>query len=309
MINIAIVVPSIREKSLAKFISAWSNLIEYHKVVLVIVHDGDTPFIEVCRFSNKINALVREVKYETIADIMGTITDMRGNDINLIYNFNDGVRNLGFAYVAKYLPDIDIIISLDDDVEPHDDTIKNHLVALYQNVCTTWINSTNEDYMRGVPYNIRNEAEVWVSHGTWVGVPDYDAPSQLTKVMRQQTPNKCVVPKGILYPHCAMNFAFKREALPYVYQAPMGPKIGLDRFADIWGGIEMKKDLDRLNKAVVNGFSQVRHKRASNVYINLQKEAKGIEMNDHYGQDEYFKLFESRRNSWKEWIKANDSRK
>lgn len=281
--DIAIVIPSIRPEIWKIFLENWTELIRKHNANLITVWDGEKPIVQ-----------HEEQKYP--------IEKIMNKQIDLIYNLNDGVRNLGFAYIARYLPNARYIISLDDDVLPFGDTIADHIMALSKKVPLSWMNTTMTDYMRGFPYNIRSEAEVWVSHGLWTNIPDYDAITQLVNGIKPQEFYKGPIPKNILYPHCAMNFAFKREALPYVYQAPMGHKIGLDRFADIWGGIEMKKDLDKLGKAVVSGYAVVNHTRASDVYKNLQKEVKGIELNDHYGENEYFKLFFEKREKWKEWV-------
>ena len=286
---VCVVVPTISAGLLReKFLPAWEALFDEHGVRLLVVNDGEHP----------------EVVDYTLGTSWG-IEEM-GKDADLIYNFNDGVRNLGFAYVAKNLPEVEYIISLDDDVAPLGDTVQDHLDALNRDVPVSWINTTMTDYMRGFPYNIRDEAEVWVSHGLWTKNPDLDGPTQLVNGTRPQDFYRGPIPKGILYPHCAMNFAFKRAALPCVYQAPMGKEVGLDRFGDIWGGVEMKKDLDKLGKAVVSGYALVEHTRASNVYKNLQKEARGIELNDYYGDDEYFKLYFDRRKKWKRFINRSN---
>jgi reversibly glycosylated polypeptide/UDP-arabinopyranose mutase len=276
--KIALVIPTIR--NLNSFSEAWTDLIIKHKADVIAVYDGEEPY-----------ALVRGRKYFP--------EEILGDDADLIYNLNDGVRNFGFVMAAHL--GYDIVISLDDDVIPDGDTIQDHINALSQNWPITWF-STADEYMRGFPYNVRQEAPCWVSHGVWKGVPDLDGPSQLIFGPHEVKFPKCPVPKGILFPFCAMNFAIRKEALAYIYQAPMGKEVGLDRFADIWGGVELKKDMDTLGKAVVTGFASVTHLRASNVYKNLQKEAKGIELNDHYGEDEYFKLFHEKRARWKNLI-------
>jgi len=274
---IAIVVPTIRPKSYEGFIDTWMGWFDVHNVKVVTVWDGVHPMV--CG--------------KTIKEVMGKYSD-------LIYNFNDGVRNLGFAYVQRFLPEVDTIITMDDDVEPSGDTLNDHLDALERFVPTSWLSTTSE-YTRGFPYGVRTEAEVVLSHGVWEGVKDWDAPTQLVRGNPDVTFYKGVVPKGVLFPVCSMNLAFKRKMIPYMYQAPMGPKIGLDRFADIWGGIEAKKDIDRLGWAAVTGYATVKHTRASNVFINLQKEVKGLAMNEEYGKGEYFKLFQEKRKRWKEF--------
>jgi reversibly glycosylated polypeptide/UDP-arabinopyranose mutase len=266
-------VPTIRPESWDTFIEAWQPLFDKHNVTLIKVEDGVNP-----------NANNLSVK------------DIMGKDSDLIYNFNDGVRNLGFAYVAKLLPDIEVIGTLDDDLKPLGDPIQDHLDVLGGKTPVTWL-STASHFMRGFPYNIRREAEVVLSHGVWQGVKDWDAPTQLVLGNQSVEFYKGTIPKGIFYPMCGMNVAFTRKLLPYMYWAPMGFD-GFDRFADIWCGIESKKVIDENGWAVVTGYSQVFHERASDVWKNLQKEAKGLSLNEHYGEDDYFKMYADKRRRW-----------
>lgn len=285
---IAVVVPTIRPDSYAHFLEAWQPFFHKYQIEIVKVEDGENPHV------------IHNEKNMSINDVMGEYED-------IIYNFNDGVRNLGFAYIARFLKEADTIISFDDDVEPYGDTIADHMHALSLFVPVSWM-STASEFTRGFPYSLRQEAEVVMSHGVWHGVADWDAPTQLTQGNKPLSFYKGPIPKGIYYPHCAMNFAFKRKMLPFVYQAPMGEKAGVDRFADIWMGIESKKEIDKNKWAVVTGYSAVKHERASNVYVNLVKEAKGIKMNEEYGKDDYFSLYNDRLLKWKkciyEWEKS-----
>ena len=279
--SIAIVVPTIRD--IFNFKSKWADLIKKHSADLIIVYDGKNPIVEL---NNK--------KY-SIKDIMGR------KYADLIYHFNDGIRNVGFALAGelKY----DYILSLDDDVTPIGDTIQDHLDALNKKYPISWLNTSMTEYMRGFPYNLREEAECWVSHGVWEGIPDYDGIRQLSGGIKKQEFYKGPIPRGVLFPMCAMNFCFKREALPYIYQFPA--TLGVNRFCDIFGGIECKKDLDRLGKCAITGFSKVYHERMSNPYDNLIKEAKGIRLNDNYElsqNDEYFILSQEKRKRWKEFV-------
>lgn len=288
--EIAVVVPTIRPDSYKKFLNEWMDLFVKHKITVVSVFDGAIPYIQ-----------MGDHKY-FIEDVMDEYSD-------IIYNKNDGVRNFGFAFIVRNLPEVKYIISFDDDVYPIFDTdpIQEHLDALQMRVPVAWLSTANK-YMRGFPYGVREEAEVVMSHGVWRNVPDFDAPTQLVNGSSDKGIDyyKGPIPKGIFYPHCAMNFAFKRKALPYIYQAPMGYKVGLDRFADIWMGIECKKDFDELGWAVVSGYSTIWHSRASNVWDNLIKESKGLKLNEQYGQDDYFKLFHKQREKWKDYIRCKD---
>lgn len=275
---IAIVVPTIRDECLQRFKEGWNSLITKHDALLIVVRDGDNPMIG----------------SEYARDIMG-------KDYELIFNKNDGVRNAGFWYISKYLPEVDTIITLDDDVLPLGDTIQDHLDTLNRRVPISWVKSCSE-YTRGFPYAVREESPVMISHGLWKGVADWDAPSQLINGNPDIKLVSQPVPKGIYMPFCGMNVAFKREVLPYMYYAPMGYKVEMDRFADIWLGINLTRICAEKNWAIYNGGAVVRHERASNVWKNLQKEAKGLEINENYWNgdesDPYFKLYNSKRKKW-----------
>lgn len=257
---IAVVVPTIRPEKIEEFKQIWKNLFDAYKVALLIVYDGDNPRVE----------------DKSVEEVMGK------KYAHLIHNHQDCVRNLGFAYIAKYLPDIEYIITLDDDVEPYYDSIGNHIKALKTRTHLSWI-STATDYMRGFPYGIREEAEVVISHGVWEGDKDWDAPTQLVKANPRVQWLVGPIPKGIFFPMSIMNVAFKRKALPIMYQIPMID--GYDRFSDIWSGIHIKRECDKKNWAIATGFSMVYHKKLSNVFKNLQREAKGIERNETYWKD------------------------
>lgn len=289
MKNIAVVVPTNRPEKMVTFLEKWEPLFHKHNITPIIVEDGEKP---VLHFMNE----------EYHIDGKWSVKDIMGKDSDLIFNKNDGVRNLGFAFIEFYLPETEIIITLDDDVEPCGDTIQDHLDALERRVPVSWL-STATEYMRGFPYGVREEAEVVLSHGVWEGVKDYDAPTQLVEGNKDCGFFKGTIPKGIYYPMCGMNIAFKRKMLPYMYYAPMGYRVGMDRFADIWLGIESKKIIDKKGWAVVSGYSKVFHNRASNVMINLAKEAKGIALNEKFWEgdenDPYFKLYEKCRKRWK----------
>jgi reversibly glycosylated polypeptide/UDP-arabinopyranose mutase len=280
---LAVVVPTIRPESFKKFADAWEPLLNKYNVHFIKVEDGDKPM----------------ANFLSVKDIMG-------KDADLIYNKTDGVRNLGFAFVAKYLPNVDTIITLDDDTLPIGDTIKDHLDTLNKRVPINWI-STASEYMRGFPYGVREEAEVVLSHGVWEGVADWDAPTQLVNGNKPVEFYKGPIPKGIYYPMCAMNVAFKRKMLPYMCQAPGGPVAGMYRFTDIWCGINSKREIDKRGWAVYTGGARVRHERASNVWKSLRGESLFIEENETYWKGDekhpYFRLYNSYRKRWEKFIK------
>lgn len=301
---ISVVVPTIRPQSFAVFMDKWADLFRRYQVKVFPVFDGE------------------EVKYTTYKNYnFETLTGIPEEYKDVVFNLNDGVRNLGFLEAIKY-PSTSVILTLDDDVYPIDgtDPIKEHLDALYERwdlggsdwearrFPISWFTTASE-YMRGFPYGVRSEAEVWVSHGVWEGVHDYDGPTQLVNGNKKATFYKGPIPKGALFPCCGMNLAFRVEATPYMYFAPMGKALGVQRFADIWMGVRMKRQLDIIDKAVVSGYSTVWHSRASNVFNNLEQEAKGIKWNetwwDRFSTSEedsqnvaYFAMYAEKRQQW-----------
>ena len=289
--KLAIVVPSIRPESLSIFMEKWRSLFEKYNPEIFVVKDGENP---------EVKSLGSVKKIFTHKEIMGEYED-------LIYNKNDGVRNLGFALIHKSFPQVEYIYTLDDDVYPNgNDPIAEHLTALQARVPVSWI-STASRYMRGFPYGIRDEAEVVLSHGVWANVADYDAPTQLVNGNLPVTFYKGAIPKGIYYPMCIMNVMFKRKLLPWMYQAPMGYRVGFDRFADIWSGIVSKRAIDENGWAVVSGYSTIWHDRASNVFVNLKKEAPGLPLNEGFYKgeesDPYFQIYKDQLARWQEFLK------
>lgn len=287
MSNIAVVIPTIRD--MGPFMEAWQPLFDKHNVSLVVVKDGEEPTVEATEFSSGVKG------------IMGKYADA-------ITNFNGGVRNLGFAYVAKFLPDVEYILTLDDDTKPIGDPIQDHLDILNKRVPTSWM-STASQYMRGFPYKVREESEVVLSHGVWEGVADWDAPTQL--VLGSHRPvefPKVPIPKGIYFPMCIMNVMFKRKMLPWMYQAPPVPELNIGRSDDIYCGILAKRFIDEQGWAAVTGFARVHHERASDVYKNLNAEAKTIELMESFWQGDeshgYFKIYREKLALWQTYLSS-----
>lgn len=282
--KIAVVIPTIRPETMDAFMEAWRPLFVVHGCEVIVVHDGKEP----------------TVNGETAGEVMGR------KHARAITNFNGGVRNLGFAYVAEYMKDVEVIITLDDDTRPIGDPIQDHLDILNQQVPVSWF-STASQYMRGFPYSVRDEAEVVLSHGVWEGVADWDAPTQL--VLGSHRPvdfPKAPVPKGIYFPMCIMNVAFKRKMLPYMYQAPPHPKMHIGRTDDIFCGILAKREIDSHGWAAVTGYARVHHERASNVFNNLGQEAIEIGLYETFWQGDethpYYKFYREKLRIWQAYI-------
>jgi reversibly glycosylated polypeptide / UDP-arabinopyranose mutase len=290
--KIAIVIPTIRPDSFIKFVDTWRPLFDKHEVELVTVFDGPDPVV---------THGYDFAKTYSVKEIMGKYA-------GAIVKQNGGVRNLGFAYIAKYLPEVEIIITLDDDTKPIGDPIQDHLNILKSKVPISWM-STASEYMRGFPYKIRDEAEVVLSHGVWENVADWDAPTQLVKGSHRKVDfPKMPVPKGIYFPMCIMNVGFKRKMLPFMYQAPPAYEMNIGRTDDIYCGILAKREIDKNGWAAVTGYARIWHERESNVYKNLNLEAKTIELMEGFWQGDeshpYFKIYRDKLNTWQKFIQT-----
>ncbi len=290
--QIAVVVPTYRKDLYNKvFMPQWRELFEKHEVTLLTVWDEEDPTKTTLRVNN--NAEIG-------------IKDILEKNVDLVCNRYAGVRSLGFAYVGLYLPEIEYIISLDDDLTPIGDTIQDHLDALSMRVPISWM-PIGDAYTRGFPYEVRQEAEVVFSHGVWEGVPDFDAPTQLVTGTDPMNFYKMAIPKGVLAPMSYMNTAFSRKMIPYIFMCPQ-IRGELERCDDIWCSIEAKKVMDEKGWAAVTGYSRVYHARASNVFHSIVKESKFIQLNEGYWKgekdDPYFKMYNERRERWRKlaWL-------
>ena len=278
--KIAVVVPTIRPESWDKFVGEWDDLFDKHKILLVKVDDGASyPALIIFDYTKEGAAGVERVSTE--------------EPLEWVFNKTDGCRNLGFY--AAYLQGAEIFISLDDDVYPISgtDPIQDHINALSMSVSPHWMSTAQDWRVRGIPV-FGEKWPVMLSHGVWAGVPDFDAPTQLLHPNVQDIAfNRTNVPVGVLFPMCIMNVAFRRELLPWMYQAPMGKRLAEfnlpvgDRFADIWSGIIAKRACDANQWGVVTGYSTIYHSRASNVFANLRKESVFLELNETFANEFY----------------------
>lgn len=294
--KIAVIVPTIRPESWIIFFDKWAEIFNKHKVMLIKVDDSkDYPVLTSYRFlgNNEVSSFQENVTQK-----------------EWLFNKTDGCRNAGFF--AAYNAGAEIFVTLDDDVYPIGDPIQDHINALKMQVSPTWISTAQDWRVRGIPVFVE-KWPVMLSHGVWAGVPDFDAPTQLLNPNVQDIAfNRCNVPYGVLFPLCIMNVAFRRELLPWMYQAPMGQRLaefGLpvgDRFADIWSGVVAKLACDLNQWGVVTGYSTIYHSRASNVFANLSKESVFLEQNETFVRDwqdqettnEYVLLYRRMLNAW-----------
>ena len=179
----------------------------------------------------------------------------------------------------------DYVITLDDDCYPEadgDGFIDRHLESFRRD---RWFRTIAGDAPRGVPYERLGVLPVALNHGLWSDVPDLDGPTSLVRLREPRAsllPRAHeVVPPGMAFPLCAMNVCYRRDVIPIAYNLLMGLESnGLDRFDDIWSGLILKRVIDYMGWYVTSGEPVVRHQRQSDPFLNLRREALGIQIHE-----------------------------
>uniref|UniRef100_A0A7I4EKE1 UDP-arabinopyranose mutase n=2 Tax=Physcomitrium patens TaxID=3218 RepID=A0A7I4EKE1_PHYPA len=278
-----IVIPTIRDLA---FLEQWRPYLSpYH---LIIVQDGDP--------TKKIH-VPEGYDYELY----------NRNDINRILgpkasciSFKDSAcRCFGFMMSKKKY-----IFTIDDDCWVAKDPSGHEINALEQHITNLLSPSTplffntlydpyraGADFVRGYPFSMREGVATAISHGLWLNVPDYDAPTQLVKPAEKNTrfvDAVMTIPKGTLFPMCGMNLAFDREMIgAAMYFGLMGDGQPIGRYDDMWAGWCCKVICDHLGFGVKTGLPYIHHSKASNPFVNLKKEYKGI-----FWQEEIIPFFQ-----------------
>lgn len=270
--GVAVVVPTIREACIREFLEAWRGPLR--EASILVVEDNPRKTFDLGDHSNVTHYAWEDIDAEL------------GERSWIIPRRTDCVRSFGYYKAAQLWPDM--IVTLDDDCYPLEgagDFLGEHWARLSEPARSeAWRSTVQGVVPRGVPYYQRQrETECVLNHGLWAGVPDYDAPTQL---LGSREPARCefvdqTIPVGCYFPMCGMNVAFKPAIAPAFYFLLMGRDHPYDRFGDIWAGVFVKKVCDHLGYAVTSGRPAILHKRASNVWANLRKEAPGLEVNEH----------------------------
>lgn len=272
----ALVVPSIRKESFDRFVSEWSKTGLFDRVDLILVEDNPTK-----TFSS--NYAYKHFCWEDIESFLGV-------NSSIIPRRSDTVRSFGYWWVYNS-QNYEYLMTLDDDCYPAEGYENIDLIHKSFLTRTKWFNTLNNVRPRGVPYKNLGERHVYVNHGIWQGVLDYDAPQQLVNpVPEVYSHDNRIVPNGAYFPFCGMNVMWRRDAILLSYHLLMGNtfidgklnKLFVDRFGDIWCGIIQKKICDYSNMAISTGTPYIHHDRASNPFTNLRKEANGIEINEWF---------------------------
>ena len=298
-IKIVIVVPTIRENSIKRFIKEWDNEFfknKRFKVSLILVEDNPTKTFNI---KNK-----KEIIHYCWSDIE---KDLK-NDSWIIPRRTDCVRSYGYWKAFQLKPDM--IITLDDDCYPlknYDSNFTNtenflegHWNKLNKKnllVKNRWISTVKKNIRpRGIPYKNVTSTEknnIILNHGLWYNTPDFDGKTQLGRKKTTGLSNysiEQIIPRGKYYPMCGMNLAWKPQATPALYFLLMGKDKkerpwGIDRFGDIWAGVIFKKISDHLNYYISSGSPIIWHDRESNPLTNIKKEKSGLKINEYLWQE------------------------
>lgn len=264
--SVAVVIPN--HLPHLDFLNEWDEL--RHRRLIVVQDTGEAPPVP-----DGFDDLTTVTRPEIEADL--------GKDAWIIPERTSACRSYG--YLVAWREGHHTILTLDNDCYPErPGWVDGHLGNLDEPATLDWFPSTPLlPFSRGFPYRGRNESQVWLSHGTWSGVPDLDAPTALHQPGLRLPPDDTLrtVPRWNFFPVCGMNLAWRRDLTPAMWFGVFGPAYGFDQYDDLWAGVLAKRILDHLGYAAVTGCPSVEHRKQSDVYANLRKQAPGMEMNEH----------------------------
>jgi hypothetical protein len=266
-----VVVPSAREQSLVAFLEAWQE--ELAAATILVIEDGPARTFSVA------GANTRHLAWCDIEERLG-------EEAWIIPRGSGCVRSFGCWLAHEMTPDM--IVTLDDDTRPdpaHPGFLRAHWLRLQTAQDPAWVSTLDEASPRGMPYfESGRHARVALNHGLWSGVPDFDAATQLvaTRVAIPGSWSDRTIPRGNYFPMCSMNLAWRAEFTPAMYFLLMGPEFEFDRFGDIWCGVLAKRIADHLGYAVNSGSPGILHERASDVFVNMAKESRGLRANETF---------------------------
>ena len=252
MDKIAIVVPTNRPASIARWQDEWRYELKRTDITLYIVRDEPN----------------------TWADIDSVL----GKGGWVIPRRTDCIRSYGF--LRAYLEGCDYIITMDDDCYPDTpDFIDRHVAVLKNH--TRWRSTITGLTPRGMPNDTINGKRAGISHGLWTNVPDLAGQTQLITPLpyRYEIVDQ-YIPTGMYFPMSGMNLAFPRWMMPAMWFGLQGKEWGVERAGDIWCGLIVKKIADHLGITVHSGYPLVRHDRASDPVKNEIAERPALEITE-----------------------------
>lgn len=263
-----LVIPTNRPDCVGKFLDAWRPW-PWDKILIV----EDAP--EVSGTGND-ERIVRYGWHDIDASL---------SEPGIISRRDSAIRAYGFW--RAWAMGADYIFTLDDDCFPvNGEYVRQHMQNL--EATPVWHSTVPHLRVRGLPYaNTGMLRNIYVSMGLWVGHPDLDAIQLLVQAGRGGDPvldrglASRVMPSEQYFPLCGMNLAFRREVACLMYFPPMGADSPYARFDDIWAGLVLQRICRHLRYGIVCGQPLVEHRRASDPFANLVKEAPGIRANEN----------------------------
>ncbi|GIL64260.1 hypothetical protein Vafri_18261 [Volvox africanus] len=279
-----IVIPTIRNLD---FLEEWRPFFQpYH---LIIIQDGDP---------TKRIYVPEGYDYELYN--RNDIERILGDKAWAISFKDSACRCFGFMVSNKkyiYTIDDDCFVAKDPSGKPIN-VLEQHIKNLLTPSTPFFFNTLYDpyregaDFVRGYPFSLREGVPTATSHGLWMNIPDYDAPTQMVKPRernKRYVDAVMTVPKGTLYPMCGMNLAFDRDLIgAAMYFGLMGEGQPIGRYDDMWAGWCTKVICDHLGVGCKTGLPYVWHSKASNPFTNLRKEYKGI-----FWQEEIIPFFQN----------------
>ncbi len=269
----ALVVPTNSAARLAEFLEAWAPW-PWDRIIVV----QDEPEAALTIPDALTDAAAQRLECHSWAEIDAALPDP-----SIISRQDSAIRSFGFW--RAWATGAEIIFTLDDDCFPlGDGFVEAHRENLYRT--PAWQSSVPGMRVRGLPYrNTGVLRDVHVSMGLWRGVPDIDSITTLAADGAPIAPigpvQTRVMPSAQYFPLSGMNVAFRREVACLMYFPPMGRGRPFRRFDDIWGGLALQRICRHLGLSITCGEPVVDHRRASNPFVNLEKEAPGIVANEH----------------------------
>jgi len=268
----ALVVPTNSAERLAEFLAAWAPW-PWDRIVVV----QDAPEVDI-----RVPDMLETVAAERLEVFSWAEIDTMLSDPSIISRQDSAIRSFGFWHA--WATGAEIIFTLDDDCFPAgDDIVGLHRDNLYRT--PAWQSSVPGMHVRGLPYrNAGVLRDVHLSMGLWRGCPDIDAVTTLAGTQAGTSiagTGTRVMPSAQYFPMSGMNLAFRREVACLMYFPPMGLGQPYGRFDDIWCGIVVQRIFRHLGYSIVCGQPLVDHRRASDPFTNLVKEAPGIAANEH----------------------------
>lgn len=273
-----LVIPTNRPERVQEFLDAWSPW-PWDKILIV----EDAPAVSVT--SNAVSGNGHGWNGEQVLTYSWQEIDRSLPQAWIISRRDSAIRSYGFW--RAWAMGADYIFTLDDDCFPLDgEYVRKHMENL--EATPAWQSTVPRLRVRGLPYmNTGTLQNVYVSMGLWLCHPDIDSIQTLARTGRSgdevldRGMSSRVMPSEQYFPLSGMNLAFRREVACLMYFPPMGVDSPYSRFDDIWAGLVLQRICRHLRYAIVCGQPLVEHRRASDPFANLVKEAPGIRSNEY----------------------------